>query len=145
MKRKSFLMALIACSLSFTSCSKDGIIPFSQLPQQAQQIVEQHFRDAEISVVMKDKDFLHTEYEVRFNNGNKVEFDKNGELTKADCCTQPVPDAILPEPVKQYVLTNFPNDYVTEWSKDDLHWKAELSSKLELIFSRKYQYVGLDD
>ena len=145
-KLKSLVMTLVACTFVFSACANnEKIISFSELPLQAQQLVEQHFLKADISVITMDREFLDIDYKVRFSNGSKVEFDKNGELTKADCGMQPVPDAILPEPVRQYVATYFPNDYVTEWKKDDFRWKAELSNKLELIFNRNYQYVGLDD
>lgn len=139
-------MALVACSLSFCACAKEEkLIAFLELPLQAQNVINTHFNPNEVTVVIMDKDILDTEYEVRFTNGTKVEFDKNGELTKVDCGLQRVPDALLPEPVRQYVAAQFPKDFVTEWSKDDFRWKAELSNHLELVFNRKFEYVGLDD
>ena len=146
MKLKSFLMALVACSFSFSACAKEEkLIDFVELPLQAQKVINTHFNPNEVTVVIMDDDFLETDYKVRFTNGAKVEFDKKGELTKADCGLERVPDALLPEPVRQYVAAKFPKDFVTEWSKDDSRWKAELSNHLELVFNRKFEFVGLDD
>ena len=146
MKLKSFLMALVAYSFSFTACTAgEKVITYPELPLDAQRLIEKYFQKADVSVVIMDREAIFVEYEVRFTNGTKVEFDKNGELTKVDCGLQRVPDALLPEPVQQYVAAQFPKDFVTEWSKDDFRWKAELSNHLELVFNRKFEYVGLDD
>lgn len=139
-------MAFVACLFTFSACANEGrIIAFSELPQNAQTVINTHFDAGGVSVITMDKDLLDTDYEVRFTNGTKVEFDENGELTKVDCGLQRVPDALLPEPVRQYVAAQFPKDFVTEWGKDDLRWKAELSNKLDLIFNRNFEFVGIDD
>ncbi|MBQ1859111.1 MAG: PepSY-like domain-containing protein [Paludibacteraceae bacterium] len=146
MRLKSFLMALVASTFSFSACAKEEtVVAFAELPQQAQSVINTHFNPNDVSVITMEKDILDTEYDVRFSNGTKVEFDKSGELTKVDCGQQRVPDALLPEPVRKYIAAQFPKDFVTEWSKDDFRWKAELSNRLELIFNRKFEYVGLDD
>lgn len=131
--------------MSLSACAHDQLISFEQLPANAQAFVTTHFSAAEVSVVVMDKDLLDTDYEVRLQNGTKLEFEGNGDLKKVDCGYQRVPDAILPEPVKQCVAAKFPNSYVTEWKLDDWHWKAELNNGLELVFSRTYEFVGIDD
>lgn len=145
MKLKSFVLTLAALSLSLSACAHDQLITFQQLPAPSQAIINAHFNPADISVVIMDKDLVDTDYEVRFTNGTKIEFDGDGSLDKIDCGLQPVPSALIPDPVKQYVSAQFPNVYITEWKRDDWHWKAELSNRLELIFNRNYEYVGIDD
>jgi hypothetical protein len=74
-----------------------------------------------------------------------LEFNKAGELTKVDCKQTEVPSALIPELVRQYVKANFPNAFITEWSKDDRRWKAELNSGLDLEFNSNYEFVRIDD
>ena len=146
MRLKSFLMALVAYSFSFTACTAgEKVITYPELPLDAQRLIEKYFQKADVSVVIMDKEAIFVEYEVRLTDGTKIEFEKNGELKKIDCGTKAVPETLLPEPVRQYVKNQLPNTLITEWSKDDFRWKAELSNHLELVFNRKFEFVGLDD
>ena len=146
MRLKSFLMALVAYSFSFTACTAgEKVITYPELPLDAQRLIEKYFQKADVSVVIMDKEAIFVEYEVRLTDGTKIEFEKNGELKKIDCGTKAVPETLLPEPVRQYVKNQFPKDFVTEWSKDDFRWKAELSNGLDLEFNSKYEFLRIDD
>ncbi|MBO5552937.1 MAG: PepSY-like domain-containing protein, partial [Paludibacteraceae bacterium] len=118
---------------------------YPEMPLQAQRLIEAHFAKTDVSVVMMDRELLSTDYEVRLNDGTKVEFDKSGELTKIDCGSKAVPEALIPAAVRSYVTTKFPNTFITEWGRDDRRWKAELNNGLDLEFNKKYEFVRIDD
>lgn len=142
--KKYFSVVLIAlCSL--TACAKEQVITFDQVPEPAKAIVSAHFDASQIAYVTLDKGLLDADYEVKFNDGRSLEFNKAGELTKVDCQQTEVPSALIPELVRQYVKANFPNAFITEWGKDDRRWKAELNSGLDLEFNSKYEFVRIDD
>ena len=143
--KKTLLSALLVLTTCFTACSGEKVITYLEMPLQAQRLIETHFAKADVSVVMMDRELLSTDYEVRLNDGTKVEFDKDGELTKIDCGTKAVPEALIPEAVRSYVATNFPNTFITEWGRDDRRWKAELNNGLDLEFNKKYEFVRMDD
>ena len=143
--KKNLLVVLAAFSISLTACAKDRIVPFEQVPQPAKDLVAQYFDASQVAYVKLDKDLLDWEYEVRFNDGRSVEFNKAGELTKVDCKTTAVPEALVPAPVLEYVKKSFPNSFITEWSKDDRNYKAELNNGLDLEFNRKYEFIRIDD
>ena len=142
--KKYFSVVLIAlCSL--TACANEQVIPFDQVPEPAKAIVAAHFDASQIAYVTLDKGLLDAEYDVEFNDGRSLEFNKAGELLKVDCKQTEVPAALIPETVRAYVKANFPNAFITEWSKDDRRWKAELNSGLELEFNSKYEFIRIDD
>ena len=143
--KKYFSVVLIAlCSL--TACANEQVIPFDQVPEPAKAIVAAHFDASQIAYVTLDKGLLDAEYDVKFNDGRSLEFNKAGELLKVDCKQQTeVPAALIPEAVRAYVKANFPNAFITEWSKDDRRWKAELNSGLDLEFNNKYEFIRIDD
>ena len=142
--KKYFSIVLIAlCSL--TACANEQVIPFDQVPEPAKAIVAAHFDASQIAYVTLDKGLLDAEYDVKFNDGRSLEFNKAGELLKVDCKQTEVPAALIPEVVRAYVKANFPNAFITEWSKDDRRWKAELNSGLDLEFNSKYEFVRIDD
>ncbi len=142
--KKYFSVVLIAlCSL--TACANEQVIPFDQVPEPAKAIVAAHFDASQIAYVTLDKGLLDAEYDVKFNDGRSLEFNKAGELLKVDCKQAEVPAVLIPEVVRAYVKANFPNAFITEWSKDDRRWKAELNSGLELEFNSKYEFIRIDD
>ena len=142
--KKYFSVVLIAlCSL--TACANEQVIPFDQVPEPAKAIVAAHFDASQIAYVTLDKGLLDAEYDVKFNDGRSLEFNKAGELLKVDCKQTEVPAALIPEAVRAYVKANFPNAFITEWSQDDRRWKAELNSGLDLEFNSKYEFIRIDD
>ena len=143
--KKTFLTALLVLTTCFTACSGEKVISYLEMPLPAQRLIEAHFSKTDVSVVMMDRELLSTDYEVRLNDGTKVEFDGDGELYKIDCGTKAVPEALIPEVVRSYVATNFPNAFITEWGRDDRRWKAELNNGLDLEFNNKYEFLRIDD
>ena len=143
--KKILSIALLALTCTFTACANELLISYDQVPEPAKAIVAAHFDATQVAYVMLDKGLLNDEYEVRFNDGRTIEFNKAGALLKVDCKLAEVPSALIPEPVLLYVKTNFPNAFITEWGKDDLGYKAELNSGLDLKFNSKYEFVRVDD
>lgn len=143
--KKILSIALLALTCTFTACANELLISYDQVPEPAKAIVAANFDATQIAYVTLDKGLFDDEYEVRFNDGRAIEFNKAGALLKVDCKLTEVPSALIPEPVLLYVKTNFPNAFITEWGKDDLGYKAELNSGLDLKFNSKYEFVRVDD
>ena len=142
--KKYFSVVLMAlCSL--TACAKEQLITFDQVPEPAKAIVAAHFDASQISYVTVDKSLLDCDYDIKFNDGRSIEFNKAGELQKVDCRLTEVPSALVPEPVQAYIKANFPNAFITEWGKDDRGYKAELNNGLDLKFNRQLEFIRIDD
>ena len=143
--KKILSIALLALTCTFTACANELLISYDQVPEPAKAIVVAHFDATQIAYVLLDKGLLDDEYEVRFNDGRTIEFNKAGALLKVDGKLTEVPSALIPEPVLAYVKANFPNAFITEWGKDDRGYKAELNNGLDLKFNSKYEFVRVDD
>ena len=143
--KKNLFVALLALTCSLTACNKERVITFDQVPEPAKAIVTAHFDAAQIAYITLEKGLFDAEYDIRFNDGRTLEFNKAGELQKVDCKQTEVPSALVPEPVQAYIKANFPNAIITEWGKDDRGYKAELNNGLDLKFNRKYEFVRVDD
>ena len=145
MKKLFFSILFMVFALSLDACTDGRIVSFDRLPKNAQQLIIQHFSKDNVLMVEMDRDGIRTEYEVRLKDGTEIDFDGDGDLKKIDCQDRRVPDALLPAEVLTYVNGNYPDAFITEWGKDDGRWKAELNNALDLVFNRKYQFVGFDD
>jgi hypothetical protein len=145
---KKFIIAAFAavCSIFSACADNDRIITFDQLPAAAQAIVQQYKNVADIAYVKLDPEFFGgDEYSVRFNDGKEFEFEEDGSLHKVDYQYEAVPEALVPEVVRQQVKASFPQALIVEWGKSGWGWKAELNNKIEIKFDRNLQMRGLDD
>ena len=85
MKRtfKIFLMAI--CLVAFMApafADNDKPIQVKELPAKAQTILSQHFKNQKVALATIEVGLLEKNYDVVLNNGTKVEFDKNGNVTE---------------------------------------------------------------
>ena len=142
------ILITLTCLFAFAFISKasdDKPITFEQLPQSAQQFVKKYFADRVISVVKLDAEIMGKSYEVIFNNGDNLEFDKNGTWTSLECKQSTVPDAVVPAQILDYVKKNYQGVVIRQISKEDRGaYEVELSNGLELKFNKSFQLVEID-
>lgn len=142
------LITLTICLFTFigiTKADNDKPISVNELPQKAQQFIKQNFAGSEISFAKLEKDLLDKKYEVIFVNGNKIEFDKNGNWKEVDCKHTAVPAAIIPEQIKTVIAKQYPQAKVLKIDKDSRGYEVKLNNKLELKFNSTFQLVDIDD
>ncbi|MBP5517809.1 MAG: PepSY-like domain-containing protein [Bacteroidales bacterium] len=137
------LLSVAAVCLLFTavSCAHDRIIPVTQLPAQAQTFIKTYFADKTVAYAKQDG----AKYEVKFNDGAEVEFDRKGNWDNVDCKFTAVPEAIVPEQIKNYVAANHPGALITKIDKERYGYEIELSNSLELKFDRNFNIFDIDD
>lgn len=142
---KKMMIILASVLLSLNACAdRTQVGSFANLPQQTQVFVETYFTKADIAVILYEREGLHNEYEVRLNNGTKIEFDYKGNLEKVDCKTRPVPAGIVPAPIVQYVEANHPAMFITEYSTDRRKQSVELNTEMEIEFDKAGNFLRYD-
>lgn len=109
------MLATVGCLAWSCSDQNDEvpvIIPENNLPQTAQSFITTYFPGQKVlKVEMKIDDNKDAGYEVRFDNGDEVEFDTSGNWTKVEMTQlRTVPDALVPVQISEYVTTNYPGD-----------------------------------
>ena len=140
MKQMKYLFMAICLMLSM-SCSSEKVIPVGQLPAVVSTFVQSNFPGKKIIYAEKDGKL----FECRLDEGTKLEFTKQGEWKKVDCHTSAVPEGIVPEAIKTYVKSNFPNAVITQIEKERRCYDVELSNKLDLKFSLDGVLIKMDD
>lgn len=145
MKKLLFLFGLICVTVLGNGCeSHDQVIQLSDLPKVAQNFINTHFGDRQVSYVMKDDG----EYEVRFNDGTKVDFGRKGDWEAVDCNHQSVPQSVvklLPSNVSSYVTSNFSGAFITKIERERRSYNVELNNGLELEFNSNGDFLRIDD
>lgn len=144
MKRIIFAIAATFALLTAYSCDKDHFVEPSYLPVQATEFIKEHFSQVNVVSVKKEHDFLAVEYDVYLSNGTEITFDKKGVWKSIDCERQALPSAILPQAIRSYVESNYPDMVVEEISKEHYGYEVGFMGGLELHFNKSGKLVNVD-
>lgn len=142
------LLLLFVCLFTIQSIVKaddDKPVQISQLPQAAQQFIKTHFSDNKVAIAKMETDWFDKSYDVIFTNGNKLEFDKQGNWKEVDCKYSAVPATVIPAQILKYVSENYPDAKVLKIERDKKDYEVKLSNKWELKFDLQFNLIDIDN
>ena len=122
----------------------DKPVTFEQLPQAAQQFIKQNFADCEIAFSKMEKKWFDTSYDVLFTNGDKLEFDKNGQWKEMKCKFTSVPEKAVPAPIVKFVNDKYPGVKILVIEKDRYEYEVRLSNFWEITFDLQFNVIDMD-
>lgn len=124
----------------------DKPVQVNQLPAKAQTFLNTYFKDVKVALATQDTELFSKSYDVVFNTGDKVEFDKSGEWTEVRCRQTGVPAAIVPAQIAEYVKTTYPDAQILQIERDDRgEYEIKLSNRWEITFNKQMQVIDIDD
>ena len=142
------LFVLLVCVFTFSTAAladSDKPIQIGQLPTPAQTFITTHFSKHKVALAKMESDMLSKNYEVIFTNGDKVEFDRTGGWTEVKCTRNPVPEAIVPAAIRDYVKTNYPDAEILKIERSKKEYEVKLSNRWEIKFNNQMQVIDIDD
>ena len=139
------LVAVFSVGIFVAVADNDKIINKSQLPKAAQEFIDTHFAGVELLYAKEDCNVLFSSYEVRLENGVKMEFSSKGNWEEVDCQQNAVPAAIVPQPIKEYVEKNYAGNSILAIEKNRNQYEVRLSNRLELKFDKNFNLYDIDD
>ena len=107
MKKMISTLAVLMLALGVACANADRPIKAEELPAAAQTFIKTHFPNAKVSIAKIDEEFLGKDYEVMLTDGTKLEFNGSGEWRDVDCKYSVVPDASIPEQIREYVKASY--------------------------------------
>ncbi|RRD59560.1 PepSY-like domain-containing protein [Tannerella forsythia] len=140
-------MILFVCFVAVTALAyagNDKPVQTNELPKKAQQFIQQHFTNVEVSYAKMENELFDKNYEVVFVDGHKIEFKKNGEWKEINCGNTKVPDAIVPKAILDYVAKKHVSQSITKIDRDSRDYEVKLNNGLGLKFDLKGNFIGLD-
>lgn len=142
------LVLLLVCMFSMSTvmmADNDKPIQIGQLPTTAQTFITTHFKNAKVALAKQETELFDKSYDVIFTNGEKVEFSKSGEWTEVSCKINGVPDAIVPQAIKDYVKANYPDARILKIERDRHEYEVKLSNRWEITFDNQMRVIDIDD
>lgn len=123
----------------------DKPIQVNQLPAKAQTFISTHFKNHKVAMAKEESGVFYKSYDVVFTNGEEVEFDKAGDWKEVKCRQSEVPAAIVPEAIRNYVKTNYPNTRILQIELDKKEYEIRLSNRMEITFDSQMRVIDIDD
>ena len=145
MRRFVFVFIALLLSVAAANAFIDSYtISRDKLPEEARQMLDEHFPKAKVSMIKIDRHLLKkTDYDVRLTNGTKIEFSNKGKWTTVDCGSREVPEALVPGTVRKYVEKNFSGLRVVSVGKRNAGYDVGLSDGTLHRFNLLGQYKGV--
>ncbi len=124
----------------------DKAIPVNQLPQPAQQFIQTYFGDQKTALAKQETGLFEKSYEVVFANGDKIEFDRNGQWTEVQCRNgRTGPAEIVPEAIRSCAAEYYPDAMIRSIERDRNGYEINLSNRMELSFDLQFNLIDIDD
>lgn len=142
MKNRSIFSALLIAVMCFTQDvlaqeKESGLI--KNVPKEISVYVKKHFSGVEIQQSEKNG----TEYEVNLTDGTELEFNKKFEIVEIEN-ENGLSNDVLPIELKKYLVENYPENKVTQWSlKDSGKQKIELDDEANLVFDASGNFLSI--
>lgn len=124
--------------------SNDKPITVSQLPQAAQHVLKTEFNGRKVALSKMESGLISKSYDVIFTNGDKIEFDRNGNWTDIECKKSGVPANLVPSQIRQYVKKNYSSQRIVEIEKKRGSYEVKLSKGVELTFNKNFKVTHVD-
>lgn len=146
MKKLAVILAGLALAASAPAfAGEDRPINVEELPAASQQFIKTHYNNARVSYATVDQAIVTRDYKVVFADGTKVEFAKNGEWTEVDTRSGAVPDAVVPQQIRDVVAQRFPGHKIRSIERDRRGYEVKLDNGLDLDFGTNYRLNKIDD
>ena len=143
MKKIKFLLLtamVMTMSLTMSADDDDRVITFDQLPETAQAFHKAHFATKVPLLVTADWD----DFTIRYESGEKVEFDRTGNWKDIECYNGKVPAEAIPEQISAYLNQNYPGKSVIKLERHRSVYEVKLNNGLEIEFNRNFQVTDMD-
>lgn len=145
MKKLVMMLVCMFAVHTMVMADNDKPIQVNQLPTKAQTFIKTYFKSQKVALTKQESELFYKSYDVVFTNGEKVEFDKAGEWTEVQCRQSEVPAQIVPEAIKNYVKTNYPDAKILQIERDKKEYEVKLSNRWEIKFDSKMRVIDIDD
>ena len=128
MKKLVLLLVCMFTMHTMVMADNDKPIQVNQLPAKAQTFLNTYFKDHKVALAKQE-----------------TEFDKAGEWTEVKCQQSEVPAQIIPEAIRTYVKTNYPDVKILQIERDKKEYEVKLSNRWEIKFDSKMRVIDIDD
>ncbi len=145
LKKLMLIMAVALCAVAASAKLPFDSYTISRdkLPEQAREMLSEHFPKAKVSMIKVDRHLLKkTDYDVKLTNGTRIEFSNKGKWTSVDCKKKEVPEALVPKAIRNSVTKKYPKAKIVSISRSVAYFTVGISSGQTLKYDRLGIFQG---
>ena len=131
---------VMTMSLTMSADDDDRVITFAQLPEAAQTFLKANFATKVPLLVTADWD----DFTIRYETGEKIEFNRSGEWKDIECYNSKVPAEAVPAQISSYISQNYPGKSIIKLERHRSVFEVKLNNGMEIEFNRNFQVIGMD-
>lgn len=141
---KKYTIILSALVLFVTSCEKESIIGYEEVPAEIKSYVSTNFPQRVVLQAIKSKGHCDEAFEIKLDSNTTLEFNRKNEISEIES-DMALPQAVIPTNIWEYVTTNYSNNFITDWSRDKHNQEVQLNDGLKLEFNKEGGFLRLDN
>lgn len=142
MKKGITILLVVVSVVALTSCDKETILGTSDIPTEISKFTSDNFPNNKILQVTKERDGITRSYEVILDENISLDFNRKKEVTSIDATTE-LPASVVPSKLSQYVASNFPTNFITDWEIEGRNQQIGLDNGLELEFNMAGEFLRM--
>ena len=129
----AFAVAAAFCAANLQAAISLGK-DVSLLPDAAEAFLKDNFASAAVKDVKSEKRLLKGKtFEVEFEDGAKIKFDKNGVWKKIESAKNNLPSSLLPKPLAEVLDKREPNAKIKSIERKGYGYRLELADNVEIL------------
>ena len=145
MKKIILFMVCAFTMFTYVKADNDRAIQIGELPINAQNFISKYFNGIKMAMVKEESGLFYKNYDVIFTNGDKLEFDNNGNWSEVKSIKNGVPNEIIPSQILDYVKSNYPSEKILQIEREDNEYEIKLTNRWEIKFDKKFRVIDIDN
>ena len=142
---KKLITLIAALLLTIGVRADDHQITFGELPKNAKIFVLTYFKDVPFKEVVIERRASLAQYEVKLENGLKLQFDRMGFCTEIEAKRGSVPAEVMPKKIVATVAKHFPDCLVKKYENNGRMYEVILDTGVVLTFNTTLRLVDVDE
>ncbi len=140
----SLILVFLSTTITLLGCEKETSINPNKLPTEILNYISTHFPDNPIKKAVIEKEWLKKSYEIKLYDNIVLEFNKDKVIVDIEAKSK-LPDSVIPDLILQYVIKNYPDNYIIKWELEYKGQEIKLNNGLELVFDIDGSFLWIDD
>lgn len=112
----------------------DTPVSFQKLPAEAQTFLAKSMPGRMPVLVKREYEEFRITYEAIFSEGEKFEFWRNGTWKKIDLRYKPLPDSLIPAPIREFMARNRLGIHITKIKHSKNTYEIEMDNSRKFCF-----------
>lgn len=119
------------------------VLTTPEIPAAITNYINTHFPNNTVVLATKEIENFVITYDIDLSGNTELEFNSNFEITSIDSLTA-LPSTVIPQAILDYLVQNYPNNFVTSWELESNHQQVELDNNLDLEFTLTGEFIRID-